>query len=351
MLRHAINWICERFSESTCDWVKFFLILGVVGVFWGAGWWLIDNKIYFGNEIANVKDVLAARGQFGDKFGAINALFAGFAFAGIIFTILLQSRELRQTKAMLEEQMKGSKGERFDGTFFQLIGLHNDLTSNLDSLSLVGRRAFESFNERLRQSDQDFPAFLAFRKLTEEEIMLLSDAAGHGDLATREARIVAALNGFGDRLASRDKSNIVAQLKTGASACQKYLREDVGFHEEKIRAAYSVAAESNIDEFAHYFRNLYHILRFVAETDLISESEKKQYAKILRSQLSEVELWALFYNSLTPIVLKGRDNFELGCPKMGRLLQKFDVLQNMSKGNLIHPSHWDIFLKNNGGAQ
>ncbi len=34
-------------------------------------------------------------GTFGDMFGAVNALFSGFAFAGIIFTILLQREELK----------------------------------------------------------------------------------------------------------------------------------------------------------------------------------------------------------------------------------------------------------------
>jgi hypothetical protein len=37
---------------------------------------------------------MAGRGQFGDLFGGANALFTGLAFAGVIYTILLQSNEL-----------------------------------------------------------------------------------------------------------------------------------------------------------------------------------------------------------------------------------------------------------------
>jgi hypothetical protein len=37
---------------------------------------------------------MAKRGQAGDLFGAINALFSGLAFAGIITAIFLQQREL-----------------------------------------------------------------------------------------------------------------------------------------------------------------------------------------------------------------------------------------------------------------
>lgn len=36
----------------------------------------------------------AERGQFGDVFGAVNALFSGLAFAGLIFAILLQREDL-----------------------------------------------------------------------------------------------------------------------------------------------------------------------------------------------------------------------------------------------------------------
>jgi hypothetical protein len=41
-------------------------------------------------------------GPFGDTFGTVNALFSGAAFAGIIFTILLQKRELRLQRYELE---------------------------------------------------------------------------------------------------------------------------------------------------------------------------------------------------------------------------------------------------------
>lgn len=49
------------------------------------------------------------RGTFGDMFGATNALFSGLAFAGIIFTILLQRKELalqRQELMDTREELK-----------------------------------------------------------------------------------------------------------------------------------------------------------------------------------------------------------------------------------------------------
>jgi hypothetical protein len=43
------------------------------------------------------------RGQFGDQFGAVNALFSGLAFAGVIVTILLQREELQLQRQELEQ--------------------------------------------------------------------------------------------------------------------------------------------------------------------------------------------------------------------------------------------------------
>jgi hypothetical protein len=42
------------------------------------------------------------RGQFGDTFGSINSLFSGLAFAGIIYTVLLQRQELTLQRRELE---------------------------------------------------------------------------------------------------------------------------------------------------------------------------------------------------------------------------------------------------------
>ena len=75
------------------------------------------------------------RGTFGDSFGAINALFSGFAFAGLIYTIYLQREELglqRDELKMTRIELEGQKQEfhiqnetlkiqRFENTFFQLL--------------------------------------------------------------------------------------------------------------------------------------------------------------------------------------------------------------------------------------
>ena len=59
------------------------LILLVITV-----WFLSAIVIFFGI------DSWTERGTFGDLFGAVNALFSGLAFAGLIYTIILQKQDL-----------------------------------------------------------------------------------------------------------------------------------------------------------------------------------------------------------------------------------------------------------------
>ncbi len=47
---------------------------------------------------------LSKRGQFGDTFGAANALFSGLAFAGVIVALFMQRRELELQRKELELQ-------------------------------------------------------------------------------------------------------------------------------------------------------------------------------------------------------------------------------------------------------
>jgi len=54
---------------------------------------------------------MAARGQFGDLFGAVNALFTGLAFAALIYTVILQRNELglqREELRLSREELRRS---------------------------------------------------------------------------------------------------------------------------------------------------------------------------------------------------------------------------------------------------
>ncbi|MGO4710931.1 hypothetical protein AB4Y90_17845, partial [Chryseobacterium sp. 2TAF14] len=63
-----------------------------------------------------------SRGTFGDSFGALNSLFSGFAFGGIIYTILLQRKELklqRDELILTRDELKRSANAQEASNKFQ----------------------------------------------------------------------------------------------------------------------------------------------------------------------------------------------------------------------------------------
>jgi hypothetical protein len=68
---------------------------------------VIVLQVLYGVLVFLLGPDMEARGQFGDIFGGINAFFTGLAFAGLIYTILLQRRELE----LQREELRLTRGE------------------------------------------------------------------------------------------------------------------------------------------------------------------------------------------------------------------------------------------------
>src|SRR5688572_9532913 len=108
-------------------------LLGVAATMWLL-WW-IGTALFFPSW--------DSAGTFGDTFGGVNALFSAFAFAGIIYTIFLQRKELKLQRLELEATRAELAGQRaqmasqnetllkqqFDSTYFQMLRLHHDIVN------------------------------------------------------------------------------------------------------------------------------------------------------------------------------------------------------------------------------
>ncbi len=77
------------------------LVISLIAV--TAVWYYLPN--YLAQTVEGVNS-FKTRGQYGDSYGAVNALFTGLAFAGLIFTILLQHREIRLQRLDFSEQLR-----------------------------------------------------------------------------------------------------------------------------------------------------------------------------------------------------------------------------------------------------
>ena len=270
-------------KEETKSRLWIWIVVAIIGVLaaWGLSWWLINKNI----------DCSTERGTFGDMFGAVNALFSGLAFAGLIVTLLyqkeelkLQREELAQTREELkgqreefEEQNKTMKRQRFENTFFNMLSLQQEIVANLSY------EYYASPNIR----PHNIPEEIFYK------------GAPKGQLHGRETFEGIYKHAIIEYNGARHADGIIKILKQNG-----YI-------------AYPVISVTT--RFDHYFRHLYHIYKFVDTSDLIEDSERYDYACIIRSQLSDYELVMMFYNCLTA---NGRDKFK-------PLIEKYAVFNNL----------------------
>jgi uncharacterized membrane protein len=214
------------------------------------------------------------RGVFGDMFGGLSALFNALAFSGLIFTAILQRKELELQREELGKQREAIELQAFESMFFQLIRLHHDIVAAIRISShgpdgdAVGRESFKRFRHLIDLKYQNH----APKELHAEE-----------DLRA-------------------------------------------------VRSGYQSAYRICQAQFGHYFRNLYHIVKFVHESDA---KDKHRYTALIRAQLSTDELCCLFYNCIS----------SEGAEKFKPLAEEYALFNNLPRTELIREYHAEYVSK------
>ncbi len=245
-----------------------FLWLCAVLVATFAGWWLFLEQFLPSTEVL----------EYSDIFGSFSAIMSALAFGGLIYTFLLQRRELQLQREELEATRGELAGQReqlslqtqalhdqsFENTFFQLVNLHHRIVEGIrigqPGYDQRGRDAFESMYEELRHH-------------------LLHMGTKHSPAVTQT----------------------------------------------EIRERYQPFREQYGSQTEHYFKNLYYIFSFI---DGSSIQNKIRYVLFMGAQLSHPEMLLLFYNCLA---------YEGGNFPM--LIERYSLFHNLPVGRLIHKSH------------
>ena len=285
------------------------VIGGIVSVIVIGGLW------YF--SYVSLKDLTEnERGTFGEMFGGVNALFSGFALAGIIFTILLQRKELSYQREELKEtrlefkiQNKTLKIQRFENTFFNLLSLHHKIVDGIDHVIKVKK--------------DDTPSWVDEMSMKPTEYVRI----------TEKGRDVFKwwLEEFNQEYNNQKPKN---------------------FNEFYINFYPKVQTD-----FGHYFRNLYRIIKFVEGTcftpleevcenvksptlveltsfERINNELRYSYISMVRAQLSDFELLWLFYNCLS----------ENGEEKFKPLIEKYCLFKNLQLVHLLSLTLKDEYM-------
>ncbi len=103
-----------RLRESLCFWFIIVIVL------------LYISYYYITHNIP-----AAERGSFGDMFGAVNALFSGLAFAGMIVTLNLQRKDIESQRKDAEKQFRQNCIQQFEKTLFFLLERRDSIINNI----------------------------------------------------------------------------------------------------------------------------------------------------------------------------------------------------------------------------
>jgi hypothetical protein len=71
--------------------------------------WVITNVAYLAQDHP---PGMSEHGQFGDAFGSLNALFTGLALAGLVYTAILQRKQLDEQREELKAQDEAARENR-----------------------------------------------------------------------------------------------------------------------------------------------------------------------------------------------------------------------------------------------
>lgn len=239
---------------------------------------------------------LATCGTFGDQFGAVNALFSGLAFAGLIYTIMLQRSDLRNQRKELflqRQEMKRNRDEmitqnktlalqRFENTFFNMMELQQQIVNNLEYSVTIPKFNISRFKGIVSPKSES--------------------------VTYRGREVFEHLYSGWNKQGSLNFETIIKDK--GLSG---YVDSDV---------------RTMLD---HYFRHFYTILNFIDKSSAfdddnpdVAHNNKYQYAKILRATLSRYELVLLYYNGLS----------DVGNEKLKPLLERYSMLKNINENFL-----------------
>ena len=264
-------------SDGTNYWPLILLSIGVIGLY-ALSWWWLSCSFHDSEK----------QGQFGDQFGAVNALFSGLAFAGLIFTIILQKKELalqREELIQTREELKGQKEQletenktikyqRFENLFYNMINLQQTIVEGL----------------RYDYYDEERTTVPVDRGMVTDKRYIKHEIIGRDVFRYLFENV---------DLSSISPNMIGYRSFLNYCGIKDYDKTLVPTH------------------FDHYFCHLYKIVQFV-DSQGFEFDESYKYVSFLRGTLSRYELVWIYYNTLNPSFYKFK-----------QLIEKYSLLKSL----------------------
>ncbi|TVR72469.1 MAG: hypothetical protein EA427_03195 [Spirochaetaceae bacterium] len=82
----------------------------------------------------------------------------------------------------------------------------------------------------------------------------------------------------------------------------------IGLKNSRLEQDREHLGRANQTNLGSYFRNMYHLIKYVDTRKFLNRAEKIRYINVLRAQLSNAELWLLYFNVVSRFGRKWLEN-------------------------------------------
>lgn len=231
--------------------------------------WLFTSSIF--ENFSNT-------GAIGDTIGGITAPFINGLGAVLVYIAFKEQVKANQlVQDQFKKQEKGDIRKNFESTFFQLLQIHHDIVAKMD------------FRLKILMNDTELG-----KKIQEIVLTFVTER----EMSAESVK---------DSITGRDvfkESFIVMQSLINHYVINENGDEDDKKAKEILDTIYAYVYHKMDADYGHYFRNLYRIIKIIDEQDFHSQSEEEEfkikysYSSIVRSQLSDYEIYWMYYNGM-----------------------------------------------------
>lgn len=273
-----MRFLKEHWLLVTC------IVLGIFSAFFPYN--TLDGLTRWGFKLS-----ISKYNELGDFIGGITAPFLSTVTLVLLYlTYRSQKEEVAQSRQVLENQTETLNKQQFETTFFNMLNLHHDIVKTID----------------LKKKDR------TLHEMRQE---------AHGLIAENPKETVYGRDCFRTFYEGY-------KVEYGKVVKEKHETNTYGY-QEIINKAYENYYKRHQSDLGHYFRNLYHVFKLIKRSEV---KNKKEYASLVRAQLSSHELLMLFYNSLS-------DQGE----KFKPLIEEFHILKGMPEDDLVNDKHKNLY--------
>lgn len=259
-----------------------------------------------------------ATGQIGDTIGGIAGPIIALVAAILTFLAFwIQVQANKAQTSQFDKQDIDTKIDRFENKFYELLRLHKE---NVNEISIDGydqrkiekRKAFVSMYREFRNAffvtKIKYEELLKSQELktlySDEDLLRLAYIFFYAGVGIHSEKLTKAMAGnqFDEVLFTNVNKEFEGIQAIHEFSIKKYFLPELeiaGLGKSMTPKSYKPFV-GHMNRFGHYYRHLFQTVKFVVNQDskLINESQKLEYLRTLRAQLSDHEQVLLYYNAI-----------------------------------------------------